>query len=105
MVRLAGKVCVNPDCVKSKPLLLVKVMVSVEAAFGATVAGANASVTTGAIGVTVMGEGQALAAVFADEGTLLTHASGREGQRGRVRFPRGIRHGQSQTFPGRCRWS
>ena len=47
-------------------------MVSVEAASGATVAGANASVTTGAIGVTVIGVGQALAAVFADAGALLT---------------------------------
>ena len=70
--RLAGSDCVRPDCVKSKPLLLVKVIVSVEAAFGATVAGANTSVTTGAIGVTANGAGQALAAVFADAGTLLT---------------------------------
>src|SRR5271156_5069542 len=70
--RLAGKACVSPDWVKSKPLLSVNVMVSVEAAFGATMAGAKASVTTGAIGVTVIGAGHALAAVFADDGTLLT---------------------------------
>jgi hypothetical protein len=69
--RLAGKACVRPDCVKSKPLLLVNVIVSVEAAFGATVAGAKASVTTGAIGVTANGAGQALAAVFADAGAGL----------------------------------
>src|SRR5271170_2692274 len=71
MDRLAGSDCVSADCVKSKPLLLVNVMVSVEAALGATVAGANASVTTGAIGVTVIGEGHALAAVLADAGAML----------------------------------
>src|SRR5271156_4734774 len=55
IARFAGKTCVRPDWVKSKPLLLVNVMVSAEAAFGATVAGAKASVTTGAIGVMVIG--------------------------------------------------
>ena len=70
--RLAGSDCVSADWVKSKPLLLVKVMVSVVTALGATVAGANASLTTGAIGVTTSGAGQALAAVFAEDGALLT---------------------------------
>src|SRR5271167_2532149 len=69
--RLAGSDCVSPDWVRSKPLLLVKVMVSVEAALGATVAGENASVTSGASGVTVIGEGHALAAVFAVAGARL----------------------------------
>src|SRR5271170_2224707 len=71
IARFAGKTCVRPDWVKSKPLLLVNVMVSAEAAFGATVAGAKASVTTGAIGVMVIRAGQALAAVFAEAGAVV----------------------------------
>jgi hypothetical protein len=71
MVRLAGSVCVRPDCVNAKPLLLLNVNVSVDAALGATLAGENASLTTGAIGVTVIGMGHALALPPADAGALL----------------------------------
>jgi hypothetical protein len=42
MLRLAGTVSVNPDCVKSNPLVLLNVMVRVEVAFTLTLAGENA---------------------------------------------------------------
>ena len=71
MTRLAGTVSVKWDCVKSKPLALVKVMVRVEATFSPTLAGENASVTVGEIGVKVSGVGHAVAAVPADDGALL----------------------------------
>src|SRR5882757_1982613 len=61
--RLAGTVSVKPDWVKSKPLALPKVMVSVEATFSPTLAGENASVTVGAEVVTDNGVGQAPALV------------------------------------------
>ena len=67
---LAGTVSVNPDWVNTKPFVLAKVMVSVEAALVATLVGENASVTVGGIGVTVSGVGHALAAVPADEGAI-----------------------------------
>src|SRR5271168_5417807 len=53
MLRLAGSVCVRPDWVRSKPLPLVNVRVSVATTLVATLAGANAAPTTGAIGVTL----------------------------------------------------
>jgi len=70
-VRLAGTVSVKPDWVKSKPLALLKVMVSVEATFSPTLAGENASVTVGGVGVTVSGVGQAVAAVPAEDGAVV----------------------------------
>src|SRR5712692_5510516 len=66
-LRLAGTVSVNPDSVKSKPLALLKVMVSVEATFSLTRAGENASVTVGGVSVTVSGVGHAVAAVPAED--------------------------------------
>ncbi len=45
-------------------------MVSVDAAFSATLAGANASLTVGGAGVTVIGAMQAVAAVPADDGAF-----------------------------------
>jgi hypothetical protein len=71
MVRLAGTDWLKWDCVKSKPLALLKVMVSVEATFSPTLAGENASVTVGETGVTVSGVGHAVAAVPADDGAVL----------------------------------
>jgi hypothetical protein len=67
-IKLAGTVSVKPDWVKSKPLPLLKVMVSVEATFSPTLAGENASVTVGAEVVTVNGVGQAPALVPAEAG-------------------------------------
>src|SRR5258707_11963172 len=66
-VRLAGTVSMKLDWVKSKPLALLKVMVSVEATFSPTLAGENASVTVGGVGVTVSGVGHAVAAVPGDD--------------------------------------
>ncbi len=71
MTRLAGTVSVKWDCVKSKPLVLPKVMVSVEATFSPTLAGENASVTVGDAGAKVSGVGHAVAAVPADDGAVL----------------------------------
>jgi hypothetical protein len=70
-VRLAGSVCVKPDWVNTKPLLLLSVNVSVEAALGATLAGENAWVMTGAIGVTFISGGHAPALVAAEDGAVL----------------------------------
>src|SRR6266404_1024562 len=70
-VRLAGTAWVKPDCVKSKLLALLNVMVSVEATFSPTLAGENASVTVGGVGVTVRGVGQAVAAVPAEAGAVV----------------------------------
>ncbi len=69
-VRLAGTVSVKLDWVKSKPLALLNVMVSVEATFSPTLAGENASVTVGAASVTVSGAGHAVAAVPAEDGAF-----------------------------------
>ena len=69
-LRLAGTVSVNPDWVNAKPFVLLKVMVSVAAAFALTLVGENASVTVGGIVVKVKGVGHALAAVPADEGVF-----------------------------------
>src|SRR5258707_13776931 len=73
-VRLAGTVSVKLDWVKSKPLALLNVMVSVEATFSPTLAGENASVTVGGASVTVSGVGHALAAVPAEEGACTVAA-------------------------------
>ena len=70
-LRLAGTVSVNPDWVNAKPFVLLKVMVSVAAAFALTLAGENASVTVGGIVVKFKGVGHALAAVPADDGALM----------------------------------
>jgi hypothetical protein len=52
-------------------LLLVKVKVSVEATFAATLVGKNAAVTVGGAGVTVIDAVQALAPVTAEDGAVL----------------------------------
>src|SRR5258706_16469636 len=70
-VRLAGTVSMKLDWVKSKPLALLNVMVSVEATFSPTLAGENASVTVGAASVTVSGAGHAVAAVPGEEGAVV----------------------------------
>jgi hypothetical protein len=70
MLRLTGAVSVKPACVRSKPLVLLKVMVSVDATFALTLVGENASVTVGGAGVTVMAVGHAVAAVPVDDGAL-----------------------------------
>jgi len=70
-VRLAGTVSVKPDWVKSKPLALLKVMVSVEATFSPTLAGENASATVGGTGVTVKAVGHAVAAVPGENGAVV----------------------------------
>lgn len=70
MLRAAGKVVVKFDWVRSKASGLLKVMVSVEARFVATLAGENASVMVGATGFTVIGVGQALVAVPAEAGAF-----------------------------------
>jgi hypothetical protein len=71
MLRAAGTDSVNPDCVKSKPLALLKLMVRVDATFSPTLAGENASVTVGAVTVKSSGVGHAVAAVPADDGAAL----------------------------------
>ena len=70
-LRLAGTVSVKLDWVKSKPLALLNVMVSVEATFSPTLAGENASVTVGGASVTMSGVGHALTLVPADVGATL----------------------------------
>src|SRR5882724_4483739 len=70
-LRLAGTVSAKLDWVKSKPLVLPNVMVSVEATFSPTLAGENASVTVGGASVTVSGVGHALAAVPAEDGAVV----------------------------------
>jgi hypothetical protein len=50
--------------------VLLKVMVSVEAAFAATLAGVKAALTLGDAGLTVIGATQAVAAVPADDGAF-----------------------------------
>jgi hypothetical protein len=52
-------------------LLFINVKVSVEATFVVTLAGANAAVTVGGAGVTVMGAVHALAPVTAEDGAVL----------------------------------
>ena len=74
MIRLAGTVSVKPDWVSANPFALLKVMVSVEAAFSPTLVGKNASVTVGATSVTVSGVGQAVAAVPAEGGAFTVAA-------------------------------
>jgi hypothetical protein len=74
MIRFAGTVSVKLDWVKSKPFALLKVMVSVDAAFAPTVAGENASVTVGGDRVTASGVGQAVAAEPAEDGALTVAA-------------------------------
>lgn len=71
MLRFAGSVSLNADWVSAKSFEFLKVMVSVEATFSPTLAGENSELTVGAAGVTVMGVGQAVAAVPADEGAAL----------------------------------
>ena len=73
-LRLAGTVSVNPDWVNAKPFVLLKVMVSVAAAFALTLVGENASVTVGGTGVTVMGVGHAVADVPAEDGVFTVAA-------------------------------
>ncbi len=63
MTRLAGTVSAKWDCVKSKPLALVKMMLRVEATFSPTLVGENVSLTAGEIGAKVSGVGHAVAAV------------------------------------------
>jgi len=50
LVRPAGSVSVNCDCVSAKPFALLKVRVSVETMVGPTVAGENACAIVGASG-------------------------------------------------------
>jgi hypothetical protein len=69
-LRLAGMVSVKPDWVKAKPFVLLKVMVSVEAAFALTLVGEKSSVTVGGTGVNVMGVGHAVADVPALVGAI-----------------------------------
>ena len=71
MTRLAGTVSAKWDCVRSKPLALVKMMVRVEATFSPTLVGEKVSLTAGEIGAKVSGVGHAVAAVPADDGALL----------------------------------
>src|ERR1700722_16099545 len=66
-LRLAGMVSVKCDSVKAKPFVLLKVMVSVEAAFALTLVGEKSSVTVGGTGVNVMGVGHAVADVPAED--------------------------------------
>src|SRR5258706_10507712 len=73
-LRLAGTVSAKLDWVKSKPLVLPNVMVSVEATFSPTLAGENASVTVGGASVTVSGVGHALATVPAEDGAFTVAA-------------------------------
>jgi hypothetical protein len=73
-LRFAGTVSVKPDWVNAKRFVLLKVMVSVEAAFALTLVGENASVTVGGTGVTVMGVGHAVAAVPAEDGVFTVAA-------------------------------
>jgi hypothetical protein len=68
MVRPLGNVVLKFDCVSAKPLVLASVIVSVEVAFGATVAGENDSVIVGAAGSTAKLAGQAVAALPDAEG-------------------------------------
>src|ERR1035438_7423720 len=68
MLRLAGSVSVKLDCVSAKPLDLGSVIVSIEPTFSLTLAGANASVTVGADGVTANAVGHAPAAAPAAAG-------------------------------------
>jgi hypothetical protein len=77
-LRLAGMVSVKSDWVKAKPFVLLKVMVSVEAAFALTLVGENASVTVGGTGVNVMGVGHAVADVPAEDGALTVAAPAAE---------------------------
>ena len=56
-------------------MALLKVMVSVEATFSATLAGENAALTVGGTGVTVIGVGHAAAAVPADDGAVVVAPS------------------------------
>jgi hypothetical protein len=67
-MRLAGKVSVMADCVKTKGLELVSVIVNTEDVLGATEAGENAASMVGAAGVTVICVGQALDWLPPDEG-------------------------------------
>jgi hypothetical protein len=67
-MRLAGNVSVRPDCVRAKGLEFLSVIVSTEVAFGATLAGEKAASMVGADGVTVIGAGQAFAALPPEDG-------------------------------------
>ena len=60
MLRLLGKVAEKLDCVNAKPLVLLKVMVSVESTFSPTLSGEKASEIAGAAGLTVSEVGQAV---------------------------------------------
>lgn len=71
MLRPAGTVSLNPDWVSAKAFLLLSVMVSVEVTFSPTLTGEKAALTDGAVGVTVMGVGQAVAAEPAADGAEL----------------------------------
>jgi len=64
-----GRVSVKPTPVRSNALAFANVMVSVEAVVSMTLAGENASLTVGAIGIAAMAVGQAL--VPADVGAVL----------------------------------
>jgi hypothetical protein len=70
-VRPAGKDTVIPDCVSANPLVLVKLTASTADAFAATLTGENATPTSGATGVTVMGAMQADAALPAAAGAAV----------------------------------
>jgi hypothetical protein len=70
-VRPAGKDTVIPDCVSANPLVLVKLTASTADAFAATLAGENATPTSGATGVTIMGAMQADAALPAAAGAAV----------------------------------
>ena len=70
-LRLAGTVSVKPDWVKSKPLALLKVMVSAETTFSPTLAGEKASASVGGSGVTVKAAGHAVAAVPGEDGAVV----------------------------------
>jgi hypothetical protein len=74
MLRLAGTVSVKLDWVSANPLVLLKVMVSVDATFSPTLVGENASVIVGGTGVTVSGVGQAVAAVPGEDGAFTVAA-------------------------------
>lgn len=64
----------NAAWVSAKPLVLLKVMVSVDATFSLTVDGENAVLTVGAAGATVKGVGHAVTAVPAEDGALIVAA-------------------------------
>ena len=60
MVRLLGSAAEKLDCVKAKPLVLVKVMVNVEVTFSLTLSGEKPSDIAGAAGLTASAVGQAV---------------------------------------------